>query len=161
MTQQRTRSTPVHFRSLGLSLAIIGVFVFFGLFSLLPAALVIILRLQGRTFEPSSPWFWTLAASGLALMVICVLAWIGAPRRIRLYFIIGTVLAFALNAYLTARPQLLDFVVGTPDQPLVTSAESLFTSYVNCLLPFRFVTALFVVWYCNRRIVREFYAAGS
>lgn len=154
-TAQRT---PRVYRSLGLSLAIIGVFVLFGVFSALPALLVFLVRLQGHVYEPVNAIFWVIPLIGLAVMVVAVFAWIGAPRRIRIYFLLTMVLAMIANLVISTNPSLMDFAGLNSGQGMISSFGPIFESYLRCLLPLRIILFLYVIWYCNRQIVRDFYA---
>jgi hypothetical protein len=154
----RKRASTRPYRSLGLSLAIIGAFSFLGVLSGLPALLVILLRLEGRVFEPRNGAFWAVPLSAALLMVVCFFAWAGRPRRIRIIFIVLTVLTAALNIYTTFRPDLLNFVSdGAGGFVVGSSFESVFSGYLRCMLAPRILVTLFVVWYCRRPVVRAFY----
>jgi hypothetical protein len=152
------QSTPRVYRSLGLSLAIIGVFALFGVFTILPAVLVLILRLQRVVYEPANVFFWIIGLIGLAVMVVSVFAWFGAPRRIRIYFLLTMMLAMLANILISIRPDLMSFAGIVAGTQLVGSFGPIFEGYLRCLLPLRIVLFLYVIWYCNRPIVRDFYA---
>lgn len=156
MSRKSERRTS--YRSLGLSLAIISVFVLFGVFSALPAVLVILLRLQGHVYEPVNGAFWLIPLIGLTTMVVSVFAWIGAPRRIRVYFLLMMTLAMIVNLLISVRPDLMNFSGLSSGVPMVSSFSPIFENYLRCLLPLRIVVFLFVIWYCNRQIVRDYYA---
>jgi hypothetical protein len=146
------------YRSLGLSLAIMGVFVLFGVFSIFPGLLVVLVRLQGHVYEPvNGLFFWGTQFVGVAMMVVCVFAWVGSPRRIRIYFLVFMVLALASSILISLRPEVMNFM-GLPGVPMGSSLSNVFESYLRCLLPWRIILFIYVIWYCNRPVVLKFYA---
>ena len=151
-------TAPRPFRSLGLSLAILAVFFFFGFIPLIPALFVILLRLQGRIFEPVSLAFWLAPALGLLTMVVCVFAWLGRPPYIRILFLACTVLSAALSILFAVRPELLNFIGARAGGiSYGSSLDGVLRGTLQCLLPLRLFVLAYVLWYVNRPPSRAFY----
>jgi len=65
------------FRPLGLSLAILAVFLTLGFFPLIPALFVVLLKAEGHTIDPGESAFWLPSLVGIVVLVLSVFAWIG------------------------------------------------------------------------------------
>jgi len=158
VSKRRDLQPLAAYRSLGLSLAIIAVFALYGIVPTLPALLIVIVRVQGRTFQPINGAFWALPIIAIGTMAVCVFAWVGAPRRARVMFIGIVLLGALVNGFATYRTDLLTFVSALDGGVILgNSFDPIFAGALRCLLPIRVALALFVVWYCNRAVVRAFY----
>ena len=87
------------FRPLGLSLAILAVFLTLGFFPLIPALFVVLLKAEGHTIDPGESAFWLPSLVGIVVLVLSVFAWIGRPPRARSLFLIASVLAMLVTLY--------------------------------------------------------------
>ncbi len=158
MSKRTGLQTPTAYRSLGLSLAIIVVFALYGVVPILPGLLLVFVRFQGRTFQPINGAFWALPILGIGTIAVCVFAWIGAPRRARVMFIGIVLLGALVNSFATFRTDLLTFVSALDGGVILgNSFDPIFAGALRCILPIRVTLALFVVWYCNRAVVRAYY----
>ncbi len=153
--QPTLKSTaPVrNFRPLGLTLAILAVFVVFGFLPIVPTIFVLMLGAEGHPLAPDDALFWLSPLLGLVVMVLSVFAWIGRPARIRGLFLAASALALAADLYATFRPGVLSFNSGISGGSL----DSLFQNALLCLIPVRVLILLYTIWYVNRAPARAYY----
>src|SRR5579859_4811025 len=106
MSSGRTPDAPDRSpgRTIGLWLALLAVFIFFGLIPLIPPLFIGILHLEGHDLIPSDGSFWVPPIVGLCTIVACVFAWFGRPRSSRELFLAVATLAAVVNFYSAAYP---------------------------------------------------------
>lgn len=146
-----------HFRPLGLSLAILLSFLFFGFWPLVPALFVLLLRLQGRDFTPVYSSFWLPSAAGAGVIILCIFAWLGRPTRVRWIFLGAVLLSAIAGVYSVLRPDQMTFVLEFSGGSL----DSVFRSVQLCVLPMQLLALLYTLWYTNRAPAREFFSEAQ
>jgi len=142
------------FRPLGLSLAILAVFLTLGFFPLIPALFVVLLKAEGHTIDPGESAFWLPSLVGIVVLVLSVFAWIGRPPRARSLFLIASVLAMLVTLYEAIRPARLDFSGGGISGG---SLDNAFQSIQLALIPIRLLVLLYTLWYLNRAPARTYF----
>ena len=143
-------------RTVGLWLALLGVFIFFGLVPLIPPLFIVILHFEGHNLSPSDSAFWAPVVVGLLTIVTCVFAWAGRPRSARGLFLAVATLAAVVNFNAAAHPASLTSGGGGLGGG---NFDSVLQTLGNCLIPIRIVILLYTLWYVNRAPARAFYAA--
>lgn len=163
MTRTRVRTataaaTPKRYRPLGVSLAILFAFLFYGLRPLLLIVPVIwsalTQRLSGVDFIGGT-WGTVSVLLGAFIVVASVMAWLGRPRGVRLIFILLVWLATA--AQIATQVPALN---PPPDSAEIASMGTSFqlpASYYVCLFMLNIAIPLYVTWYLNRAPARAFY----
>ncbi|MBX3065483.1 MAG: hypothetical protein U0528_16150 [Anaerolineae bacterium] len=163
MTRTRVRTaatatTPKRYRPLGVSLAILFAFLFYGIRPLLLVVPVIwsalTQRLAGVDFIGGT-WGTVSVMLGAFIVVASVFAWLGRPRGVRLIFIVLVWLATAAQIA-TQIPALNP----PPDSGTVASVGTsiqLPAAYYVCLFALNIAIPLYVTWYLNRAPARAFY----
>ncbi|WP_162909845.1 hypothetical protein [Aggregatilinea lenta] len=160
MAQQPGRSAQTErvVRPLGLSIALIGTALLYGVAPLLEVYFV---RRLSMTAEESfvlggadvGQWAWIEAGVGGVLLVLCILAWWGRPRRIQ-HVLIGVILAVtAVNFY-----RIIDAAVSPANPVYDGLAQSALRSWLVCQAPALILIPLYTTWYLNRAPARAFYA---
>ncbi|GAB4548218.1 MAG: hypothetical protein OHK0023_10890 [Anaerolineae bacterium] len=147
-------------RPIGLSLAILGTAVAFGLFPLLPACLLIYTTVTGRQIgvELIGGIGWVSIAFGVITVIACFMAWRGRPRGVRLFLLI---IIWSQTIFFAAR-----FISGLntpPDADLVSGVGGnlSFLPLLLCQLPLVMAVPLYVTWYLNRAPARAFYGENK
>jgi hypothetical protein len=154
VTNQPAEIDDRPFRTLGLSLAIIAVFFLLGFVPLVPVIFIGVLALEGHPTTPSDGEYWLGPVFAVALIITCVLAWIGRPRRAGLYFQVATVFATLVAVYDALHgAAIISFNTGIGGGNL----DNFFRTAANCLLPIRLIVLAYTIWYVNRTPARVFY----
>lgn len=156
--QSSTASPSPPGRTIGLWLALLTVFIFFGLTPLVPPLFIAVLHFEGHTFSPSDGSFWVPPIVGVLTIITCIFAWFGRPRGSRELFLAMATLAAVVNLYAAARPAIL---ISSGNAFGGGSFDSSLQSIGNCLIPLRILTLLYALWYINRAPARAFYAARA
>ena len=142
------------FRTLGLSLAVIAVFFLLGFVPLVPAIFVGILALEKHPTSPAESEFWLGPLFAVAVIVTCMLAWIGRPRRAGVYFQVTAVLATVVAVYDALHATaVIGFNTGIGGGNL----DNFFRTAATCFLPVRLAVLAYMLWYVNRAPARAFY----
>lgn len=145
------------YRPLGLTIAILATGVFYGLMPLLE---VYFLRRLDATAEEAyilggvdtTTWTTVQGIIGGAILVVCVLAWIGRPPWIR-WVLIGAILvptAISLFRVFEAWTDPINPITGGQAQETVQG-------FLRCQGPLLILVPLYVLWYLNRAPSRAFY----
>lgn len=141
----------------GVTLALLAVGVLYGLRPLLEAALY--RRLEVTTHEALIPggvkvsvWSGIEGIFGGVMLVLCLLAWLGWPARIRWVLIAAMVALTAVNLV-----RILQAWGTDPDPIFGGQVQSTLRSALLCQLPLMVVVPLYVVWYLNRAPARAFF----
>lgn len=150
-------TTAPRLRPLGLTLAILATALGYGLVPMLPVLLVIWTQLTGREIGlemANTALNWLGVMLGVAVIIACMLAWLGRPRGVRRALLILVWLSTALTVYrlvavLTSSPSMIGEVGGS----LSGGATALL-----CEGPILLFVPLYVTWYLNRAPARAFYA---
>jgi len=149
----KTNGQP--FRTLGLSLAIIVVFFLLGFIPIVPAIFVGILGLEGHPTTPTDGRFWLGPVFAVAVVVTCMLAWIGRPRRAGVYFQIAAAFSTLVAVYDALHATaVIGFNTGIGGGNL----DNFFRTIATCLLPIRLTVLAYTLWYVNRVPARAFFA---
>jgi len=151
------------FRPLGLTIAIFSAAILFSAWPLVK--LYMAWRLQADNNAADEENFLFTASStipldtltvvtgllGLGVLVSAFFAWWGKPPRIQYVFqalvILTTVTLIGESIYRAVGAQNL------LQEPIAQAIDSL----SRCQIPLQVLTALYVVWYCNRAPARAFY----
>lgn len=145
-------------RPLGLTLAIIGVAILYGI---LPLAEVYFLHRVTATADDElyllggvdvSQWVWIQGAVGAVILIICILAWWGRPPWIRFVMVGALVLLTIINLY-----RVFEAVTGTTDPIFGGQTQSIMRGFLRCQLPAIILVPLYAAWYLNRAPARAFY----
>lgn len=164
-TKPRREQNTCH-RPLGLALAIIGAGLLYGVYPVLPLALLLWSqseqRLVGVDFI-GGPLGYIIMTLGILVIVACIAAWRGRPRQIRAA-LIGllwlTTAAHLYRLYGIAETGTFDggVVGGNITVGGVSTSSIPFTviqTVVLVLIP------LYATWYMNRAPARRFYACRN
>lgn len=172
----KTRSKPIakpitksgnrRVRPVGLSLAIIGTALLFGVVPILwmlPSFMLWLRSMQtgrsgalegiaGAAFQGGEIGTLTMVLA-VAILIATPFAWIGRPPRTRWLLIglvwISTLLQFA-RAYST-------LTINTGDSLSGGNLDQAITSVQACQVPLTFLMLVYVSWYMNRAPARKFY----
>ena len=151
LAEERVRRPP------GVTLALVAVALLYGVRPLLEAALFH--RLDATADEALIPggitisvWTTVEGAVGGVMLILCALAWIGRPPRIR-WALIGAMLALtAVNLF-----RIIQAWGTAPDPIFGGQMQSALRSALLCQLPLMVLVPLYVVWYLNRAPARAFF----
>jgi hypothetical protein len=161
-----TTASPRRFRPLGLSLAIIGTALLYGVVPLLWALPSFTLWLRsmqtgrnsaldgiaGAAFQGGEIGTLTVIL-GVAILIATPFAWIGRPPRTR-WLLIGLVWISTLLQLARIWGALS---LNTGDGFAGGSLDQAIASVLTCQLPLIIVMPLYVTWYLNRAPARKFY----
>ena len=155
-TAQKNNTKPERrYRPLGMIIAILATAVIYGLFPLIPVALTLIVRLEGHNMSGADLPFNNLdIVSGIAILFICVLAWIGRTPWIRWVLILSVWLA---TAYQIERFLQLMQPQGIGQGLTGGTFAELSQSALPCVTIFLLLVPLYITWYMNRAPARAFY----
>jgi len=155
-----TRPTN-HRRPPGVTLALLAVAVLYGVRPLLEAALFH--RLEATADEALIPggievsvWTGIEGIAGAVIILLCVLAWLGRPARIRWALIVAMLALTAINLFRIIQAW------AAPDDPVFGGQiQSALRNVLLCQLPLMVLVPLYVVWYLNRAPARAFFARAG
>lgn len=152
---EASHEQPTRRRPLGLTIALLATAIGYGIIPLLPLLLILWSRLTRRSVTAEllgGDLFGITTVLGVLSLIVCLLAWIGRPARIR-WVLIGLIwvqsglLLFRIVQSLTATPDLIGSVGGSLSG----------FSGLLCQLPTLLFVPLYVTWYLNRAPARAFY----
>ena len=145
------------FRPLGVTIAIVGAAVFFGLRPL--GEVYFLWRLDATAEEAYisggvgiDAWTWFEGVWGALVLVICVLSWWGRPSWIRHVLIGSLFLPLVLTLY-----RVIEAMRAVEDPIFGGQLQETVRNYLQCQGPVLVLVALYVTWYLNRAPARAFY----
>ena len=87
---------------------------------------------------------------GAAVIVSAIFAWYGKPPQVRFVFqalVLITGIALIIETAMRA----------APGDVFADSASAALADVLRCQVPIQILTALYIIWYCNRAPARAFY----
>lgn len=141
------------FRPLGLSIAVLGTGVLYGLLPMFPLMLLLLTLLRGRSSGAGlvGQSTWVNVGLGVVALISSIAAWIGRPGWTRWLLIVVV--------WLTTIYRLVDIVGAytAPRDPFSGGSFSDIKEVYLCIGPALILFALYVTWYMNRAPARAFY----
>lgn len=149
------------YRPLGLTIAIMAGVVLFGVWPLTKFYIAYRLNADvddgGLIFGSSLPFDTLIQATavvGVLVILSAVFAWIGRPASIQYMFqVIILLSAFLLIGEAIYRTTQETTGINSSFQSGDATAEDI----LRCQVPLQILTALYIIWYCNRAPARAFY----
>lgn len=148
-------------RPLGLQLAIVSAIILFSGWTLVKFYIAYRLNRgvqdeQGIIFGTTLPYDWLTQLSallGVIVLISALFAWWGKPPQIRFVFQ-GAVL---LTAILLIAETIYRLQPSDEPSLSIVSGEDAMKDALRCQIPLQILTALYIIWYCNRAPARAFY----
>lgn len=146
-------------RPLGLTLAIFAAFALFGFWPLLKTYLAWqfeedrtnsdALIFSGNSTFPFDAFTQFLGLLGVLVIISAIFAWLGRPPVIRF--------VFQAAVLITGIALISETVYRTSDATYLDSLEQAMGGVMQGQVPVQILTALYIIWYCNRAPARAFY----
>jgi hypothetical protein len=148
------------YRPLGVTIALLGAVVFFGIFPLIELYLAYRLDrasegsfiIVGSDLIPLDAWTWFGGLAGLLVILVAIPAWLGRLRYIRFVFI-GTIL-------LSVAASIAKIIEHSEsDNPILpqNAFESALQDVFGLQYFIQAVMLVYILWYLNRAPARAFY----
>lgn len=148
------------YRPLGVTIALLGAVVFFGIFPLIELYLAYRLDrasegsfiIVGTDLVPLDAWTWFGGLAGLLVILMAIPAWLGRPPYIRFVFI-GTIM---LSMAATIAKVIAHSDASNPILPQ-NAFESALQDVFGLQYFIQAVMLVYILWYLNRAPARAFY----
>ena len=139
-------------RPLGLTIALWGCTILYGLYPLAQAIFYLVLSGRRNDSEFLTRALFSLALS-VGFLLLMIPAWLGRPPRIRNILTVAVLGLLAVNLFFA----LLD-LVHQGDPFTVNSTTEISRAADYCAFPLYILTTAYILWYLNRHPSRTYYA---